>query len=69
MPGGVPVATVALDGAHNAGILAAQILGCNDEKIAKSLEKYKEDLKSKVLQSAKDLEDHGYRGKGIGFNS
>ncbi len=67
MPGGVPVATVALDGARNAGILAAQILGCQNENIAASLEKFKENLKSKVLQSAKELEDHGYQGKGIGF--
>lgn len=48
MPGGVPVATVALDGAKNAGILAAQILSVSDEKIADKLARYKEDLKSKV---------------------
>lgn len=69
MPGGVPVATVALDGARNAGILAAQILGSHDKEIAESLKKFKENLKTKVLRAAKDLEDHGYRGKGIGFNS
>ncbi|MCU0352127.1 MAG: 5-(carboxyamino)imidazole ribonucleotide mutase [Cytophagales bacterium] len=48
MPGGVPVATVALDGAKNAGILAAQILGVTDEKIAQQLAAYKDDLKRKV---------------------
>ncbi len=48
MPGGVPVATVALDGAKNAGILAAQMLGIADEAIAGRLAKYKEELKRKV---------------------
>lgn len=48
MPGGVPVATVALDGAKNAGILAAQILSVSDEKIADKLARYKEELKNKV---------------------
>ncbi len=48
MPGGVPVATVALDGAKNAGILAAQILAVSDEKIADRLAAYKDDLKRKV---------------------
>ena len=67
MPGGVPVATVALNGAKNAGILAAQILGSHDPEIAERLDKYKEALKEKVVKSAKDLESNGYRGKGIGF--
>ena len=48
MPGGVPVATVALDGAKNAGILAAQILGSSDKGIAKKLDHYKSGLKKKV---------------------
>ena len=67
MPGGVPVATVALDGARNAGILAAQIIGSSDETVAQRLDDFKEGLKSKVLKSAQELEEKGYRGKGIGF--
>lgn len=55
MPGGVPVATVALNGAKNAGILAAQIVGSSDEKIQNNIVDYKENLKTKVLESAKDL--------------
>jgi 5-(carboxyamino)imidazole ribonucleotide mutase len=55
MPGGVPVATVALNGAKNAGILAAQILGNSDEEILNKILDYKADLKLKVEQSAKDL--------------
>jgi len=55
MPGGVPVATVALDGAKNAGILAAQILGVSDESIAKKLEIYKEGLKSKVDEMNRNI--------------
>lgn len=56
MPAGVPVATVALNGAQNAGILAAQILGASNPTIRKRIEAYKESLKEKVLQSARDLE-------------
>jgi 5-(carboxyamino)imidazole ribonucleotide mutase len=48
MPGGVPVATVALDGAKNAGILAAQIIGAFDEKVSANLEKFKIALREKV---------------------
>lgn len=55
MPGGVPVATVALNGALNAGILAAQILGTFDLNIASSLEKYKIELREKVESSVKEL--------------
>ena len=55
MPGGVPVATVALDGAKNAGILAAQILGSQDKVIRDSILNYKEGLKSKVEAGAKSL--------------
>jgi len=55
MPGGVPVATVALNGAKNAGILAAQILGCSDEIIAARLDKYKEELKHKVVTMNEEL--------------
>ena len=50
MPAGVPVATVALDGAKNAGILAAEIIGAFDENVAKKLDEYKDVLKSKVQE-------------------
>jgi 5-(carboxyamino)imidazole ribonucleotide mutase len=56
MPGGIPVATVALDGAKNAGILAAEIIGAFDETIASNLGNYKQVLKEKVEASARDLE-------------
>ena len=55
MPGGVPVATVALNGAKNAGILAAQILGTSDKCVLDKVQVYKEGLKAKVIDSAKDL--------------
>jgi 5-(carboxyamino)imidazole ribonucleotide mutase len=56
MPNGIPVATVALNAAKNAGILAAQILGTSDEEITKNLIAFKEDLRQKVEESAKSLE-------------
>ena len=56
MPGGIPVATVALDGAKNAGILAAQMVGAFDTAIQQNIAAYKEELKEKVLQSAADLQ-------------
>lgn len=68
MPGGVPVATVALDGAKNAGILAAQIIGTADKKVAERLDTYKQELKEKVEASAQHLEEYGYRGNKIGFS-
>ena len=52
MPGGVPVATVALDGAKNAGILAAQIIGASDEAILNKIITYKEALKLKVEEAS-----------------
>jgi len=55
MPGGIPVATVALDGAKNAGILAAKMIGSHDPELLKRLQDYMESLKHKVLESAKDL--------------
>ena len=55
MPGGVPVATVALNGGLNAGILAAQILGTTNAAIADKLEKYKTGLKDKVMRSVDEL--------------
>jgi 5-(carboxyamino)imidazole ribonucleotide mutase len=51
MPAGVPVATVALDGARNAGILAAQIVAAGDDELLKRIAIFKENLKEKVMQS------------------
>lgn len=53
MPGGVPVATVALNGAKNAGILAAQIIGSQNLKVLEKVIEYKKGLKQKVLVSSK----------------
>ena len=55
MPGGVPVATVALDGAKNAGILAAQIVGSSDAAVLDSVIAFKESLKAKVLKGAEEV--------------
>ena len=55
MPGGVPVATVALNSAKNAGILAVQIVGTSDPSILSKIEVYKEGLKTKVINSSKNL--------------
>ena len=55
MPGGVPVATVALNGAKNAGILAAQIIGSSDREVLDRIIAYKEGLKAKVIDSSKNL--------------
>lgn len=55
MPGGVPVATVALDGAKNAGILAAQIVAAGDDELLKRLASYKEGLKEKVRKMNEGL--------------
>jgi 5-(carboxyamino)imidazole ribonucleotide mutase len=55
MPGGVPVATVAVNGAKNAGLLALQILGAHDSKMAEKLDQYKEDLKAKVAKMNEEL--------------
>ena len=56
MPSGVPVATVALNGGKNAGLLAAQIIGAADETIAKRLQAYKAELKAKVMQMVEEVE-------------
>ncbi len=55
MPPGIPVATVGLDNAQNAGILAMQILALTDESIAETLREYKESLKSKVIKANEEL--------------
>jgi len=55
MPGGVPVATVALNGAKNAGILAAQIVGTSEPEVLEKVSAYKQELKTKVINSSKKL--------------
>lgn len=55
MPGGVPVATVALNGAKNAGILAAQIIGSHDKIVLDKIIAYKESLKKSVYKSSESL--------------
>lgn len=55
MPNGVPVATVALDAAKNAGILAAQIIGSSDPVLLLKISEYKESLKAKVIEGAKSI--------------
>ncbi|HQT23175.1 MAG: 5-(carboxyamino)imidazole ribonucleotide mutase [Sphingobacteriales bacterium 17-39-43] len=58
MPNGIPVATVALNAAKNAGILAAQILGTSDSALSQRLMDYKEELKRKVEESAREMESN-----------
>lgn len=58
MPAGVPVATVALDGGRNAGILAAQIIGASNPEVLKRIVAFKEALKEKVLKAAPIVENH-----------
>jgi len=60
MPGGVPVATVALNGGKNAGLLAAQIVGTSNEALSERLKDYKEGLKVSVLESKKVVEAISY---------
>lgn len=57
MPAGVPVATMALDGARNAGILAAQIVGTYDAEVARQLTQFKENLKEKVADMSRQLQE------------
>jgi phosphoribosylaminoimidazole carboxylase PurE protein len=57
MPPGIPVATVAINGAKNAGILAAEILGTFDDTVYDIVEQYKKDLETMVLKKAEDLEN------------
>lgn len=61
MPAGVPVATVALNGARNAGILAAQIIASSDRTLARKLDAFKKSLRNKVEQAAKSLEKKGWK--------
>ncbi|WP_186757285.1 5-(carboxyamino)imidazole ribonucleotide mutase [Echinicola salinicaeni] len=61
MPGGIPVATVALNGAKNAGILAASMVGAYDAKVAETLDNYKKELKEKVEETAREVELKGWK--------
>ena len=61
MPPGIPVATMAINGAKNAGILAARILGITQQNIAENLSKFSKKMESSVLDKANNLEEKGYR--------
>jgi len=63
MPPGVPVATVALNGARNAGILAVQIMAASDPELMTKLIAFKENLKQKIVQANKDLSEVRYKLK------
>jgi len=60
MPPGIPVATVAINGALNAGILASQILAVNDAEMMKKTINYKESLKTKIVDANKQLAEHNF---------
>ena len=60
MPSGIPVATVAINGGLNAGILAAKILATSDEKLLEKLEAYSEEMKQSVVEKAEKLDKVGY---------
>ncbi len=60
MPGGIPVATVAINGAKNAGLLAVQTLAAFDEELSKKVEQYKAELDRSVITKAEKLEKIGY---------
>ena len=61
MPPGIPVATMAINGAKNAGILAARILGINQQNIANNLEEFSNSMKRSVLDKASSLEQKGHQ--------
>ncbi len=63
MPPGIPVATVGLDGAQNAGILAVQILGTGDAEIVKKVEDYKAGLESRIVKANEELKKVKYKFK------
>ncbi len=60
MPPGIPVATMAINGAKNAGILAARILGITQQNIAENLSEFSNSMESSVLDKANNLEQKGY---------
>ena len=61
MPSGIPVATVAINGGLNAGILAAKILATSDEKLLEQLEAYSKEMKQSVVEKAEKLDKVGYK--------
>ena len=61
MPSGIPVATVAINGGANAGILAAKILATSDDETLQRLKKYSEDLKDQVVEKDQRLQEVGYK--------
>lgn len=61
MPNGIPVGTVALNAAKNAGILATKILASSDPEIAKKVAVFQKDLKNKVLDTTKDFDNLGFK--------
>ncbi len=61
MPPGIPVASMAINGAKNAGIFAASILGLKDEALSQRVIEYKKNMEIAVLEKAKNLEDKGYK--------
>jgi 5-(carboxyamino)imidazole ribonucleotide mutase len=61
MPSGIPVATVAINGGTNAGILAAKILAASDDELLKRLKDYSENLKNDVVKKAEKLDQIGYK--------
>lgn len=61
MPSGIPVATVAINGGANAGILAAKILAVSDEELLQKVKDYSETLKNDVVKKAEKLESVGYK--------
>jgi 5-(carboxyamino)imidazole ribonucleotide mutase len=63
MPPGIPVATVGIDAAQNAGILAAQIIGTGNEEILKEIIKYKESLKKKIVEANEELKNVKFKYK------
>lgn len=63
MPPGIPVATVGIDGAMNAGILAAQIIATGDSEMQAKLDNFKEDLKKKIVKANNDLKGVNFKFK------
>jgi 5-(carboxyamino)imidazole ribonucleotide mutase len=61
MPPGIPVATVAINGAKNAGLLAAKIIGNSDATIREKVKAYQKDLETSVLEKAGKLEEDGFK--------
>jgi len=60
MPPGIPVATVGVNAAQNAGILAAQIIGAGDKEVMKAVTEYKEGLKKKIVEANEELKKVKY---------